>query len=126
MSLAELKDLLRGNARAADENGQFPVQNLDGLRKSGYLGFIVPAKYGGLGRDLDEMLDTAQQLAGCCLSTAMIWAMHCQQADAIVRHAGSPLRETLLPRIAAGDVYLASVTTEPQSGASLLAADSAL
>ncbi|MEK8174671.1 hypothetical protein NKH77_53435 [Streptomyces sp. M19] len=52
--------------------------------------------------------------------------MHCQQTDLVVRHATPELRARLLPRIAAGEVYLASVTTESGKGGHLLSAHDAL
>src|SRR5690349_14670997 len=53
------------------------------------------------------------------MSVGMIFAMHCQQSEAIVRYAASPLREELLAQLSAGDLYLASVTTEPGKGGHL-------
>jgi acyl-CoA dehydrogenase len=52
----------------------------------------------------------------------MIWTMHCQQVDAVVRMGGRSLREDLLPRVAAGKAYLASITSERVKGGHLLSA----
>lgn len=96
------------------------------LRASGLLGLLVPRSHGGLGGDIIDLVDVAQLLASGCLSTAMIWAMHSQQVDSIVRYAGPAFAEYVLPRIAKGELYLASVTTEPASGGNLMSASSAL
>jgi acyl-CoA dehydrogenase len=53
------------------------------------------------------------------VSTALIWAMHCQQAATIAGHAAPALKQRLLPRICAGEVYLASVTFRDLRSASL-------
>jgi acyl-CoA dehydrogenase len=52
----------------------------------------------------------------------MIWAMHCQQVDTLVRFGQPELKVNVLPRIAEGAVYLASVTSEQGKGGHLLSA----
>jgi acyl-CoA dehydrogenase len=118
--------ILREQATAVDEQAQFPVAGLDALRRSGLMGLLVPAAYGGLGGTLRQLTQVSAELGGACVSTAMIWAMHCQQAAALVAHGGPELRERVLPRIADGEIYLASVTTEKRKGGHLLSADSPL
>ncbi|MDO0925025.1 acyl-CoA dehydrogenase family protein [Streptomyces sp. TG1A-8] len=119
-------DALAQHAAEVDREAAFPVKSLEVLRRTGYLGYLVPEAYGGMGGDLAGLVTTAQAMAGGCLSTAMIWAMHCQQVDALVRHGTPRLRAEVLPRVAAGDVYLASVTTQAATGGDLLTADEAL
>jgi acyl-CoA dehydrogenase len=90
------------------------------MRDTGLLGCLIPPDYGGLGGSVREMSDVAYRLARNCTSVGMIFAMHCQQSAAIVDHASTTLRQELLPRIAAGELYLASVTTEHKTGGHLL------
>lgn len=118
--------VVREHARDIDETAGFPVESMRALRGSGLLGLVVPIEYGGLGGSLRDLSEVAGVLAGACVSTAMIWAMHCQQVAAVVRYASPGLRAELLPRIARGDVYLASVTTERGKGGHLLSAEDAL
>lgn len=113
---------LARHARAVDEEARFPDEGMRALREAGLLGLLVPRELGGLGADLATFSSIARTLAGSCLSTAMVWAMHCQQVAILAAHAGDELRRSLLPRIAAGQVYLASVTTDPQNGGDPLAA----
>lgn len=117
---------LRDQAGDTDTSASFPSTAMKDLRGSGLLGLLVPASYGGMGGGLGDLAAVAQTLATGCTSTAMIWAMHCQQVDAIVRHGGDGLRARILPRISAGHGYLASVTTEPGSHGRLLSSDSPL
>lgn len=125
-ALDDVARVLALHAGDVDRDARFPVEGLRALRESGYLGYLVPAEYDGMGAGLGGLVDTAQTLAGSCLSTAMIWAMHCQQVDAVVRHADPRLRARILPRVAAGEVYLASVTTGADTGGFLLSASDAL
>jgi diaminopimelate decarboxylase/alkylation response protein AidB-like acyl-CoA dehydrogenase len=115
-----LMDRIAALAGPADDAAAFPAESLLLLRESGLMGLLVPRRYGGLGAGLRDLVEVAQALGGACASTAMIFAMHCQQTDAIVRYASRELRSALLPRIAAGSVYLASVTTEREKGGHLL------
>ncbi|MBO4204630.1 acyl-CoA dehydrogenase [Micromonospora echinofusca] len=124
--VAAVRPVLRNQARAVDASAAFPVAGLTALRESGLLGLLVPARYGGLGGDLTDLVRVAADLAADCLSTAMIWAMHGQQVAALVAYATPELRAELLPRVAAGEVYLASVTSERGKGGHLLTAEAAL
>ncbi|MGC4813665.1 acyl-CoA dehydrogenase family protein [Micromonospora sp. DT228] len=114
--------VVRDHAAGHDENATFPVEALAAMRTHGLLGMLVPTEYGGLGEDLSTFLEVASELSAHCLSTGQIWAMHCFQVDAVIRYGSADLKATLLPRIAAGEVYIASVTSEGGRKADLLTA----
>jgi acyl-CoA dehydrogenase len=125
--LAEkLRPALRDRAAELDRDGAFPLASLAELRAGGLMGLLVPTEHGGLGGGLADLTEVAQILAGGCLSTAMVWAMHSQQVDSLVRFAAPELAARVLPRIAAGEVLVASVTTEPATGARLTTATTPL
>lgn len=107
-----------------DRSGRFPAESIQALRETPLMGLLVPVEYGGLGGSLTDLARASATLAAGCPVTAFIWAMHCQQADVLARHAAPELAERILPRIARGEVYLGSVTTEPGSGGRLFASDS--
>ncbi|WP_433272777.1 acyl-CoA dehydrogenase family protein [Actinosynnema sp. CS-041913] len=113
-------EVLRDHAAKIDAGAAFPTAGMAALANGGLFGLLVPVEHGGLGGGVRELVEVAGQLAGCCLSTALIWAMHCQQTDSIVRYGSPWLREQVLPRVARGELYLASVTTEPGKGGHLL------
>lgn len=117
---------LAARASSYDSTATFPVESIALLRNNGLMGLLVPQAYDGLGGTIGDYVEVAQILAKGCLSTAMIWAMHCQQTDALVRFANQRLQQELLPRIARGELYLASATTEPGKGGHLLTAVSPL
>ncbi|UNS95080.1 acyl-CoA/acyl-ACP dehydrogenase [Streptomyces tubbatahanensis] len=119
-------DVLRKYAAEVDERARFPVESFGALRESGLLGLVVPGEYGGPGAGLDAFADVAQVLGGGCLSTALAWVMHCQQVDAIARFGTPDLRRRVLPRVARGELYIASVTTESGKGGHLLTAEAPL
>lgn len=118
--------VLARHAADVDRESRFPVESMAALRRSGLLGLLVPRDYGGLGGDLRDLVDVVTLLAGGCMSTAMIFAMHCQQVDTIARFGQRALIERVLPRIADGSVYVASVTSEKGKGGHLLTASAPL
>lgn len=103
-----------------DRAAVFPAEDLGLLRASGLMGLLVPREYGGLGGGYADLAAVARILGEASASTAMIWSMHCQQVAALVDHADDELRAAVLPRIAAGEIYLASVTSEKGKGGHLL------
>jgi acyl-CoA dehydrogenase len=129
MTAAGIDDVLavaRRHAARTDHEGRFPLEGLQALRSSGLMGMFVPTEHGGLGGDVHVYAATARALAGECMSLASIWVMHAFQVDALVRFGDEELRRDLLPRLAAGKTYVASVTTEPGSGADLFTSEAPL
>ncbi|MEU7584319.1 acyl-CoA dehydrogenase family protein [Streptomyces sp. NPDC041068] len=125
-AVEQVRALAEKHADATDEAAEFPVAVLDELRATGLLGLMVPTEHGGLGGSLDDMLDVSMALGRADMSVAMIFSMHCQQVAGIVDHADDRLAGELLPQIAAGRAYLASVTTEAGKGGHLLTAEAEL
>lgn len=109
-----------------DRDAVFPLEALAQMRRTGLLGLLVPQTHGGLGGTTDDVVTAGIALGRTDLSVAMIFAMHCQQVAAVVRYGSERLRDELLPEIAAGRIYLASVTTEAGKGGHLLTSESAL
>ncbi|MFE9287967.1 acyl-CoA dehydrogenase family protein [Streptomyces olivaceus] len=113
-------------AADVDREARFPAEALRAARKTGLLGLLVPREHGGLGGTLYDVVEMAMRLGASCLSAAMILVMHAQQVDAVTSFASPQQRDTLLPEIAKGDLYLGSVTTEEIGGGHLLSGVSAL
>lgn len=117
---------IKKQARMVDEQNAFPVESLALLRQTGLMGMTVPEEYGGHGISIEVAARVAQILAGACLSTAMIWSMHIQQVACLINYAEESLKQRLLPHIATGDVYVASIVSERERGGHLLSAFSPL
>lgn len=113
---------LAQHAATVDEDGTWPEDGVRHLRTSGLLGLLVPVDRGGSGLGVREMVAVAGELAAGCASTAMIWAMHCQQVSVLVAHGSGPVVEEVLTAVGAGDCLLGSMTTEPGKGGHLLTA----
>jgi acyl-CoA dehydrogenase len=123
-AVSEVVAVAAEHARETDAAARFPDEAMATMRRTGLLGLMVPAEFGGSGCDADVLVDATIELGRMDMSVAMIFAMHCQQVAAIARYGGDKLRHETLPAVAAGDVYLASVTTEPGKGGHLLTSES--
>lgn len=125
-AIAAVREVAGEHAARHDEAASFPVEALTAMRRTGLLGLLVPARYGGMDGGLLELVEAGEALAREDLSTALIFVMHCQQVAALACYADNKLAVELMPRIACGDVYLASITTEPDTSGHLLRAASGL
>jgi acyl-CoA dehydrogenase len=123
-AIEEVMAAAERHADRTDRQAEFPVEALDAMRRTRLLGLLVPIEHGGAGGGLADVADVTMALARADLSVAMIFAMHCQQVAAVARFGGDRLRADLLPKVARGDVYLASVTTERGTGGHLLTSES--
>ena len=124
--LDDVVTVARAHAARVDDDAVFPHEAVGALRASGLMGMFVTREEGGAGCDPHDYADVAQALAAACMSTASIWTMHAFQVDALARFGTPELRRDLLPRIGAGKAYIASITTEPRSGADLFSAEAPL
>jgi acyl-CoA dehydrogenase len=114
------------HAAKDDEAARFPTAVVDAMRSTRLLGLLVPERFGGLGGTVADVLAVSHAISRECMSSGMIFAMHQQQVAALVEHGSPTLAERVLPRVARGEKYLASVTTEAGTGGHLLSADAAV
>jgi acyl-CoA dehydrogenase len=107
-------------ADAVDREGRFPQAAIDAARTQKLLGIQIPVAFGGHGASIFEITDMCYTLGRACASTAMIFAMHQTKVACLVRHGtGSKWHETLMRRVAAEQMLLASSTTEGQNGGNI-------
>lgn len=117
---------IAAHAGHTDASGEFPSASFALLRSAGLMGLCVPVEYGGFGASFDTLHDVARTLGAACLSTAMVWAMHIQQTVVLADYASPALRRAVLPEVAAGRMFIASVTTERGKGGHIMTAQAPL
>src|SRR5579885_1930158 len=122
----EIAPSIKTLAQETDEQAKFPAESLALIRRSGLMGINIPQRYKGHGASIETLSKVAQIIAGACLSTGMIWAMHIQQVACLVDYADETLKARLFPRIAAGDIFVASITSEHGKGGHLFTASAPL
>jgi acyl-CoA dehydrogenase len=107
-------------AEAVDRDARFPAAAIDAARAQQLLGIQIPVAFGGYGASIFDITDMCYTLGRACSSTAMIFAMHQTKVACLVRHgSGSTWHETLMRRVAAEQLLLASSTTEGQNGGNI-------
>jgi acyl-CoA dehydrogenase len=107
-------------AEEVDRDARFPQAALDAARAQRLLGIQIPQQFGGDGATVFDLTEMCYTLGRACSSTAMIFAMHQTKVACLVRHgAGSSWHETLMRRVAAEQMLLASSTTEGQNGGNI-------
>lgn len=86
--LKEVVKPFADRARKHDEDGTFPVENIDELREINYPALTVPKKYGGLGISLEEMVKLQSIVAEADGSTGLSIGWHL----GITQHNGETLQ----------------------------------
>lgn len=115
------------HADEVDRDARFPEEAFDELRAQSLLGIMLPRAVSGEGRSVADAAQICYAIGRVCSSTAMIYAMHSANVACVVNHADSNERFAFyLRRIGAGQMLLASSTTEGQSGANVRASASAI
>jgi acyl-CoA dehydrogenase len=105
------------HATAVDRDARFPAEAIDAARGERLLGIMVPHELGGEGASVSDVVDVCYMLGRACASTAMVYAMHQTKVALLVRHGrDSTWHQGLLRRLCAGQLLLASSTTEGQAG----------
>jgi acyl-CoA dehydrogenase len=115
------------DAEEVDLRARFPKAAIDAARAKKLLGMQIPVEFGGFGATIHDVTEICYALGRACASSAMIFAMHQTKVACLIRHgAGSHWHETLMRRIAAEQLLLASSTTEGQNGGNIRASAAAI
>ena len=124
---ASVAAVAAAEAEAVDREARFPKAAIDAARQERLLGAQIPTAFGGDGASIAEVTEMCYALGRACSSTAMIFAMHQTKVACLVRHGvGSGYHETLLRRVAAEQLLLASSTTEGQNGGNIRVSSAAV
>lgn len=106
-------------AAAADEvdrEARFPVEAVDAMKQAGLLSCSLPTEFGGRGSSIDELCEVARALGAACSSAAMVFAMHHSQVLCVADHVTTGPITDVMRTIAAGELLVASATTEITTG----------
>jgi acyl-CoA dehydrogenase len=107
-------------AEAVDRDARFPKAAIAAARQQRLLGVQIPQAFGGDGAPISDITEMCYTIGRACSSAAMIFAMHQTKVACLVRHGtGSRWHETLMRRVAAEQMLLASSTTEGQNGGNI-------
>ncbi len=109
--------------REVDQKHEFPEEYRKAAVEAGFLGTIIPEKYGGAGLGMLDMCICIEALSsgGCGISgmwtigpTAIFGTVP------ITRHGSKAQKEKYLPRMASGELEFCMGLTEPDAGSNTL------
>jgi acyl-CoA dehydrogenase len=99
-----------------DVQSRFPTETFDALRGARMLSVLVPTELGGSGARISDVALAVEALGEHCASSAMVYAMHHIQVASLARHGRTAWAQDYLRQVAAGELLLASATTEKGIG----------
>ena len=118
--LKAVRDFVDGeiipNAQRLERADEYPAQIVEGLKEMGLFGLTIPEEYGGLGESLLTYALCVEEIARGWMSVSGIINTHFIVAHMLVQHGTREQRESLLPRMATGDVRGAFSMSEPGCG----------
>jgi alkylation response protein AidB-like acyl-CoA dehydrogenase len=98
-------------------DGTWPTENMKTLAGIGVLGMAVPREYGGSGLGILDTVLVLEEIGKVCYVTAMAALGELGvQTRVIASYAPESIKRRILPRVAAGEAFLAICMTEPNAG----------
>ena len=103
---------------ACDTDHRFPTEFYDAMAKGGWIGIVIPEEYGGGGRGITEAALVLNRIAASGAGMNGSSSIHLTMfgLNPVVKFGNDRLKQTFLPRAAAGDLHVAFGVTEPDAG----------
>lgn len=106
-------------ARDWEQQGRYPAEIVEGMRKMGLFGLLVPADHGGLEVDAISFAVTFEEISRGWMAIAGIIGSHSMACWLIAHHGRVEQRDLWLERMATGEVRSGIALTEPGAGSDL-------
>lgn len=116
---AASREIIGPNASSVDMECRFPSESVAALKSMGMMGYFIPREMGGIGGEMGEFCECAALLGEHCLSTAIIWTMHCQMSAVLATYPFEE-KKRILQDIVTHQHLVASITTEVGKGGDFL------
>ncbi len=108
---------LKPKAAYWDENETFPVETVKRAAELGFLGLMIPKKYGGQELGPIEAIIAIEEMAKACANTAEVVFDCIIGPIQVIQHFGTDQqREQYLRRAATGDILMGIAISEPHAG----------
>src|SRR3954469_12518299 len=104
------------NAQALEHADEYPTDIVEGLKELGIFGLTIPEEYGGLGESLLTYALAVEDIARGWMSVSGVINTHFIVAYMVMQHGTAEQKESLLPRMATGEVRGAFSMSEPGLG----------
>ena len=106
---------------ALERDDEYPQKIVDGMKEMGLFGLMIPEEFGGLGESLLTYSLVAEELARGWMSVSGVINTHFIVAYLLAQHGTDEQRQTLLPRMAVGDLRGSFSMSEPALGSDVSA-----
>lgn len=108
---------IRPHVMEWDESQHFPMDLFHKMGKHGFLGVIVPVKYGGVGLGYQEYITVIEEIGKVCGSIGLSVAAHNSLCtNHILMFGNEEQKQKYLPKLAGGQWIGAWGLTEPNTG----------
>lgn len=104
------------NAAEADRTAEFPWKSFEACKELELPALGMPAAYGGAGADTVTVAIMTEELARVCASTALTILISKLGMTPILNWGSEELRQTYVPRVAAGDLQASYCLSEADAG----------
>ncbi|ARK29730.1 acyl-CoA dehydrogenase family protein [Halalkalibacter krulwichiae] len=109
--------------REKDDKHEFVHELWNALGENGYIGVMIPEKYGGVGLGLVEMAMVIEELAkgGAGSTVAQLFMLTPVFGGVTIElHGNEEQKQEYLPKIASGELNFCMALTEPNAGSNSL------
>ncbi len=108
---------IRPNVMKWDESQEFPVELMKEMGRQGFMGVLVPEKYGGAGLSYFEYICIIQEIAKVCGSVGLSLAAHNSLCTGhILSFGNEDQKNKYLPKLSSAEWIGAWGLTEPNTG----------
>ncbi|GLY88747.1 acyl-CoA dehydrogenase family protein [Actinoallomurus iriomotensis] len=108
-------------ARELERSDTYPQDIVDGMRRLGLFGLMIPEEYGGLGESLLTYALVVEEIARGWMSVSGVINTHFIVAHMLQRYGTEEQKRHFLPRMAEGAVRGAFSMSEPDLGSDVAA-----
>jgi len=109
------------HAQALEHADAYPQDIVDGMKEMGLFGLTIPEEYGGLGESLLTYALVVEQIARGWMSVSGVINTHFIVAHMVRQHGTPEQKQSLLPRMATGEVRGSFSMSEPDLGSDVAA-----
>ncbi len=109
------------HAQQLEHDDAYPQDIVDGMKEMGLFGLTIPEEYGGLGESLLTYALVVEQIARGWMSVSGVINTHFIVAHMVRQHGTEEQKQSLLPRMATGDVRGSFSMSEPDLGSDVAA-----
>lgn len=108
-------------ATELEHRDEYPAEIVEGMKKMGLFGLMIPEEYGGLGESLLTYALVVEEIARGWMSVSGIINTHFIVAYMIKQHGTEEQKNYFLPKMAEGEIRGAFSMSEPHCGSDVSA-----